>query len=57
MLYFFPIYFIFFYVYLFILRGKEGQRERERERTPSRLLAASTEPDVGLDPINREITT
>ena len=27
----------------------EGQRERERERVPSRLSAASTEPDVGLE--------
>ena len=27
-------------------RGRE--RERERERIPSRLLAASAEPDAGL---------
>ena len=33
-------------------RLKEGQRERERERTPSRLCAISTEPNVKLDPMN-----
>ena len=41
--------------------GKEsasrGGPERERQRIPSRLLAASTEPAVGLDPTNREIMT
>ena len=37
--------------------GKE-QRERGRERIPSRLRAISTEPDdVGLNPMNHEITT
>ena len=35
----------------------EGQKEREeRERIPSRLRGISAEPDVGLDPTNREIT-
>ena len=29
---------------------RERERERERERTPSRLCAASAEPDVGLEP-------
>ena len=37
-------------------RAAEGQRER-RERIPSRLRAASTEPDAGLRRTNREITT
>ena len=34
----------------------EGQRERT-ERIPSRLHAVSTEPNVRLDPMNREIMT
>ena len=35
---------------------KQGRgRERERERIPSRLCTVSTEPDVGLGPIKREI--
>ena len=38
-------------------RMGEGQRERERERIPSRLQAVGTEPDAGLELINREITT
>ena len=40
-------------------REREGERERERlrERIPSRLHAVSTEPDVGLKPLNREIMT
>ena len=33
----------------------EGQRER-RERIPSRLHTVSTEPAMGLEPTNREIT-
>ena len=28
---------------------EEGWREKERERSPSRLHAASTEPNAGLD--------
>ena len=51
------------FIYLF-LRGEGGScmcmrwgRERERERIPSRLPAVSMEPDVGLDPTNREIMT
>ena len=35
----------------------EGQRTRGRQKTPSRLRAVGTEPDVGLEPMNREITT
>ena len=36
----------------------EGQREREGDTEPKtgpRLQAVSTEPDVGLEPTNREI--
>ena len=53
----------FFFLSLFILREREresgggSEREGERERIPSRLHAVSTEPDVGLDPTNHEITT
>ena len=40
----------------------EGQRERERQGDPeseagSGLQAVSTEPDEGLEPMNREIMT
>ena len=36
----------------------KGQRERgKRERIPSRLHTASTEPDAGLELMNREIVT
>ena len=40
-------------------RGHEWGRgrERERERFPSRLHTVSTEADVGLEPMNCEITT
>ena len=41
-------------------RAWEGQgrdRERERERVPGRLRIVSAEPDVGLEPTNREIVT
>ena len=34
-----------------------GKGQRKRERIPSRLHAVSTEPDVGLNPTNREIMT
>ena len=35
-----------------------GEAERkERERIPSRLSTVGTEPHVGLDLMNREITT
>ena len=58
---------------MFILRGREGgmggERERERrregwmgggterKRIPSKFHADSTEPTMGLDPMNREIVT
>ena len=56
--------FFFFYIYLF-LRDRERQCERGGAETEgdteseagSRLRAVSTEPDVGLEPTNREITT
>ena len=36
----------------------EGQREKETEsKAGSRLWAVSTEPDVGLEPMNREVMT
>ena len=36
----------------------EGQRERETQsKGCSRLQAVSTEPNVGLEPTNREIVT
>ena len=34
-----------------------AEREKERESIPSRLHTAGTEPDVGLEPTNRNITT
>ena len=37
-------------------RGRETD-ERERDRIPSRLHAASTEPDMGLNNMNCEIMT
>ena len=37
--------------------GGERERERGRERIPSRFCPVSTEPDVGLDSMNREIMT
>ena len=38
-------------------RRGQRERERERERNPSRLCMISTEPDAGLNLMNREITT
>ena len=42
---------------MYFEREREQARgiERGRERIPSRLGAVSTEPDVGLEPTNREI--
>ena len=38
--------------------SRQGRdRERETERTPSRLRAVSTQPDVGLELMNCEIMT
>ena len=44
-------------VYLFIHLFGGGEAEREGERIPSRLYAASTQPDTGLEPANYEIMT
>ena len=41
-------------------RAGEGQRERETqnpEQAPGSELSVSTEPDVGLEPTNREMVT
>ena len=50
-----------FFLSLFIYFDRErpwGEgAEREAERIPSTLTAASTEPNVGLNPTNREIMT
>ena len=42
------------------VRSGEGQREREGDRESEAgfwLQAVSTEPDAGLEPMNREIMT
>ena len=50
-----------FNVYLFRERGHEQEvgreRGRERERIPGRFCTVSTEPNAGLEPMNREIMT
>ena len=38
-------------------RTSRGGAERGRQRILSRLCAVSTEPDVGLEPTNREMMT
>ena len=49
-------------MFIYLLRDRDRDREREREQAregereiPSRLLAVSTEPDVGLQLTNCEI--
>ena len=37
--------------------GRGREREREGDRIPSRLHTVSAEPNVGLEPTNREIIT
>ena len=53
--------FLFVFKCLFILRESacvsRGGAERGRESIPSRLGTVSTEPDVGLGPMNRENVT
>ena len=40
------------------MNGKGAKREGDTEsEAGSRLRAVSTEPDAGLEPVNREITT
>ena len=53
------LYLFIIYLYLFILRESTsgGGAEKDRERIPSKLHFVSTEPDAGLKPTNREITT
>ena len=56
---------IFFYsLFIYFEREKEedsmceqGRGREETERIPNRLHAVSAEPDLGLDPTNREIMT
>ena len=36
-------------------QGRDRERERGRERIPSRHHSVSVEPDVGLEPLSREI--
>ena len=56
---------LFFFLSLFIYFEEAGERKREErdrdkeriERIPSRLCTVSTEPDVGLEPMNHEIMT
>ena len=44
------------YIFLmFIYLSWEQERAGNRERIPTRLHAVSAEPNVGLDPTNREI--
>ena len=35
----------------------EGQRERQNPKQAGRLWAVSTEPNAGLEPMNRKIET
>ena len=39
------------------MNTREGQREKGRERIPSSLCAVSGDPDIGREPMNREIRT
>ena len=39
------------------MSGGEGQKKRKRDRIPSRLHAASPEPDAGLELLKPEIVT
>ena len=47
------------FIYFEREKEREGgvERERGRERISNRLHAVSTEPYVGLDPMNHEIMT
>ena len=61
----FVSFFFFKVIYFERGRGREkasasrggAEREGEREKIPSRLRAVSAEPDMGLEPMNREIMT
>ena len=39
------------------MHEQRRHRERRRERIPSRRCAVSTEPNMGLEPTNRELMT
>ena len=39
------------------MQGRGRKRERERERILSRLCTDRAEPDMGIEPMNREIKT
>ena len=48
------------FIYLFLRETEHEQgrgKQRERESIPSKLLTVSTEPGVGLDPVNPEMVT
>ena len=45
------------FIYFERAREQGRSRERGRERIPSRIHDVSTQPDAGLDPMNREIMT
>ena len=47
---------IYIFLNLFILR-REGSAERVGKRIPSRFHTVSAEPNMGLEPMNREIGT
>ena len=49
---------LFFKVSLFILRERQSVNgEGQRERTLNRVYVLSAEPDMGLEPVNREMVT
>ena len=45
------------FIYLFLRAGRGRERGRGRRRIPSRLRAASKEPNAGFNLTNCEITT
>ena len=49
--------FLTFYFFSWRERESRGRAGREGNRIPSKFHVVSTEPDVGLDPTNPEITT
>ena len=58
-----PMFLLFVCLFVHFERDRDSvsrggaQGEEERERIPSRLCAVSTEPDAGLEAMNREIMT
>lgn len=45
------------FIYLVVLRERERENERGKGRIPSRLHNVSAQPDAGLEPMTRKITT